>query len=183
MRIFLLIIAFTLLHLPAMAQDLSRSELNALFKREVHNQLKKLEYHLQKMVNKKIPKSIRLRYKKNALKFFATGAKMQVSSKNSNYKANLDISRYFQRLINLPYAKVKIGFKDQWVSNARKNRDGSYTLKGAYLQFFKGYAKDGTEHYEDLTAKEVDVRVEVFKDIHGIGLKVLFKDTIVLWTE
>ncbi|TAE21396.1 MAG: hypothetical protein EAZ91_25310 [Cytophagales bacterium] len=148
---YLFLLLFSCLLMPSMAQEkpspLAPAELDS-FHDLALRRIRALEEYIQTIADKKRSFEERDDAIKNALKLFVKGATIQVSRsgpksiKNGNGSVSqaIPIEKYFQRLKNLNYSKVKVtDFGAARLSDWVEQSDGSYQATGMYFQAFKAW--------------------------------------------
>lgn len=147
--IFLFLLACVLF--PGMAQDksspLAPAELDA-FHKQAEKRIESLEEYIRTIADKERSFEERDKAIEKALKLFVKGATIQVSRSGPNSIKNgngsispaIPVERYFQRLKNLRYSKVKVtNFGAARLSDWVEQSDGSYQATGLYFQDFKAW--------------------------------------------
>jgi len=90
-----------------------------------------------------------------------------VSSLNREEKLEYPIRTYLNRLDLLEYSKVEVGWFDvQYIGDVKLGADGKYYGTITIYQRFRGYT-DGILQYEDITKKNIEIRIERIKKYRG----------------
>ena len=93
---------------------------------------------------------------------------VQVSSTKRKDTKSFPVRKYFNRLMQLPYYKVKISFYEVvHVSDLEKMPDGTYVGTAYMSQSFEAYNEGNIKVYSDKTVKKV--RVVVRELVHLVG--------------
>lgn len=159
----------------AQVNDLSEQDIQA-FRDRVGEVIDMFQNNLNILAGKKHSYKVKSVYMKSALKLFIgegqpytdpdgndrPGVQMQVSSiKNGKtVKHSTALTTYLNRLINLPYAEVKLTQADTYrISNIYKVGD-HYEATATIFQRFEGYVgKEMRKKYSDVTQKNIKVYI------------------------
>lgn len=112
-----------------------------------------------------------------AMELFMEGSEIGVSSLKSNKIKYYKIKKYFERLMQLNYDKIKIEwYKIQYISDLVKQPDGRYVGVITIYQRFEGTTAEGIK-YVDTTKKDITIYVEK-KTTQIDGIQVGFWDVL-----
>jgi hypothetical protein len=106
------------------------------------------------LADKTIPRPRRMQFAASFAKTFAPDAVIQVM--NGNDKITLTPKNYFERLIDLNYDTVEIGFTVNKQSPFKKTTDNWWTTQYEITQSFTG-SRNGKPVAEDFTIKTIDL--------------------------
>ena len=96
-----------------------------------------------------------------AEELFAPNAEIGVSSLAKTKVDYYKVRQYLERLMRLNYDRVEIDWYDiQYVSDLKRQPDGTYVGVITIFQTFKGYDAEGRLAYKDTTKKDITVYVK-----------------------
>ncbi len=96
-----------------------------------------------------------------AEELFMTGSEIGVSSILKTEISYYNVRKYFERLMRLNYKKVEIEWYNiEYMSDLKKQPDGTYVGVITIFQKFKGYDAEGRLVYQDTTKKDITVYVK-----------------------
>ncbi len=111
--------------------------------------------------SKETPWSEANRVIERAEDLFMTGSEIGVSSIFKTEISYYSIRKYFERLMRLNYKKVEIEWYNiEYMSDLKKQPDGTYVGVITIFQKFKGYDAEGRLVYQDTTKKDITVYVK-----------------------
>jgi len=159
---YLLIFAFGLgLSTPLLAQDNLSPERKQAIDSLALEKVKDLSKYISIIGDKETPWSEANRVIDRAEELFMQGSEMGVSSLVKPEIKYYPVRKYFERLMRLNYNKVDIEWYDiEYVSDLRRQPDGTYVGVITVFQKFKGYDKEGRLIYQDTTKKDITVYVK-----------------------
>lgn len=109
--------------------------------------------------------------------------KVEVSSKTTGKVTSSKVRLYFNKLRILKYSKVNIKWYDiQYISNLRLDTEGNYWGIITIFQKFEGY-KGNEMTYEDITQKNIEIKVTKIKTVRGTDWEVLLGNISVVETK
>jgi len=172
---------------PSFAQPpLTPSELDS-FHNQALRRIESLENYIQTIADKSRSFEERDDAIRQALKLFVKGATIEVSRSGKGSIRNatgtistpIPIEKYFQRLKNLSYTKVKVtNFGAARLSDWQEQADGSYQATGQYFQAFKAWKQINGKlvpavDHKDRKKIDVDLRMRedpFYKENHWMVL-------------
>jgi hypothetical protein len=159
---YLLIFVFGLgLSTPLLAQDNLSPERKQAIDSLALEKVKDLSKYISIIGDKETPWSEANRVIDRAEELFMQGSEMGVSSLVKPEIKYYPVRKYFERLMRLNYNKVDIEWYDiEYVSDLRRQPDGTYVGVITVFQKFKGYDKEGRLIYQDTTKKDITVYVK-----------------------
>jgi len=96
-----------------------------------------------------------------AEELFMEGSEIGVSSITKTEISYYNVRKYFERLMRLNYKKVEIEWYNiEYMSDLKKQPDGTYVGVITIFQKFKGYDTEGRLVYQDTTKKDITVFVK-----------------------
>jgi len=96
-----------------------------------------------------------------AEELFMSGSEIGVSSITKTEISYYSVRKYFERLMRLNYKKVEIEWYNiEYMSDLKKQPDGTYVGIITIFQKFKGYDAEGRLVYQDTTKKDITVYVK-----------------------
>ena len=96
-----------------------------------------------------------------AEELFMAGSEIGVSSITKTEISYYSVRKYFERLMRLNYKKVEIEWYNiEYMSDLKKQPDGTYVGVITIFQKFKGYDAEGRLIYQDTTKKDITVYVK-----------------------
>ena len=146
------------------AQDLSREEVEQIFRGKVKEKINLLQLFIQTIGDKDTKRETLKRTIRSASSLFAAGAVIEVSSKNGEIE-RLPVEDYFHHLTKLPYDQVEITFEDNTVGMFRKTNSGNYLVDGTIYQHFAGIRNRKTV-YSDFTIKNIEIEIVKVVDMN-----------------
>jgi len=159
---YLLILVFGMGMLsPVVAQDNLTPERKQAIDSLALEKVKDLSKYISIIGDKETPWSEANRVIDRAEELFMQGSEMGVSSLVKPEIKYYAVRKYFERLMRLNYNKVEIEWYDiEYVSDLRRQPDGTYVGVITVFQKFKGYDKEGRLIYQDTTKKDITVYVK-----------------------
>jgi hypothetical protein len=155
-------IAFWASIMPVMAQEdnISPQRKQAIDSLALEK-VRDLSRYISIIGNKETPWSEANRVIERATELFMPGAKMGVSSLNTNTIEYYEVRVYFNRLMRLNYDRVEIEWYNiEYVSDLVKQPDGTYVGVITIFQRFKAYDDERGLVYQDVTKKDITVYVK-----------------------
>ncbi len=157
----LLFLLSVLMVMPATAQETLNPKRKQAIDSLALEKVRDLSKYIIIIGSKNTPWSEANRVINRAVELFMPGSEMGVSSLLRPQIAYYPVRRYFERLMRLNYSKVEIEwYKIDYVSDLRRQPDGTYVGVITIFQKFKGYNKEGQLVYQDTTKKDVTVYVK-----------------------
>ncbi|MBK6904903.1 MAG: hypothetical protein IPH04_19365 [Saprospirales bacterium] len=159
-----LLFSFLAATAPLSAQDLSKEEIEQIFRVKVKEKINLLQLFIQTIGDKNTGRETLKRTIRSATGLFSEGATIEVSNKNGTVERQ-SVEDYFSHLYKLPYDQVEISFEDNTVGMFRKTNSGNYQVDGTIFQRFTGI-KRGKTVYSDFTIKNIEIEIEKVFDLN-----------------
>ncbi len=171
----------TVIILLTITLNLSAQELSPVRKQAMDSlaleKVRDLSKYISIIGNKDTDWSEANRVIERALELFMPESSIGVSTLSSNQIIYYQIAKYFERLMQLNYDKIKIEwYKIQYISDLIKQPDGKYVGVITIYQRFEGTTEEGIK-YVDTTKKDITIYVER-KTTQIDGIKVGFWDVL-----
>ena len=161
-KIFLLLLLgiFLLGNTQITAQELSHERKQAVDSLALEK-VRDLSKYVKIVGSKETPWSEANRVIDRAEELFAPDAEIGVSSLTTNEVMYYKVRQYLERLMRLNYDRVEIDwYKIEYVSDLRRQPDGTYVGVITVFQTFRGFDKEGRLIYQDTTKKDITVYVK-----------------------
>lgn len=133
------------------------------FQKLVDERVQDLRNKIRIIGDKDSPEEQRIEAVNAAVTYFESERNFfEVSSKYRDNTRTYPVRQYFNRLRVLKYNDVDIDWYDAvWVTDLKKDRNGSWRGTVRVFQKFKGMGPEGELIYEDTTQKDINVRLDV----------------------